>query len=150
MAAGSFTLTRRNNKRDYIIIHTMQFATVRHENIDCPWLTKDAALLLFGMNISTTLVVPRPIRCRMLLFDMKISTTLAAYILCSDMKTSTACNLLTMQHCYYWAWKSRLRYQPTYYAACYSSTRTCRQHVAHVQSGILVFSIKISTTLLSH
>lgn len=54
MAAGSFTLTRRNNKSDYVILRTMQRATVRYENMDCLCLTCDAALLLFDMSVSTT------------------------------------------------------------------------------------------------
>jgi len=51
MAAGSFTLTRRNNKSGYVIIRTMQRATVRYENIDCLCRTCDAALLLFDVQL---------------------------------------------------------------------------------------------------
>lgn len=75
MAAGSFTLTRRNNKSGYVILRTMQRATVRYENIDCLCRNCDAALLLFDMNISTTFAA-----CYYLVWKYRLTVS---YIRCS-------------------------------------------------------------------
>ena len=155
MAAGSFTLTRRNNKSDYVILRTMQRATVRYENMDCLFLTCDTALLLFDMNISTTfaacyylvwkyrLTIQHTMQratvryenmdclcltydTALLLFDMNISTTSAA--------------------CYYLVWKYRLTVS---YIGCSPATvryenmdclcRTC-------DTALLLFDMNISST----
>jgi len=175
MAAGSFTLTRRNNKSDYVILRTMQRATVRYENIDCLCLTCDTVLLLFDMNISATFagyyyfvwkyrLTLSTYDAALLLFGMKISTTLGTHVKCGVLLFGIqyVISVRTVRFPYLDTWKAFTECRqariadticapPVFFVFALSVIpQVSRYGNCSVRCSVLLFVMKISTVCSLH